>query len=227
MKITGLIFATFAVITIFAVAVSAQIWDNPSGKVNFGHTHDWTTLANFPAVCPAGQFVSGVDATLTCGTPAAGADNDWLFAGNNIYRTSDTVAIGSFPGGAALLSALYVKNIAGDNAAQRIEHTGTNVMGLFINPIQGGNGPSLWANGRGRFDALVVGSVAGDNIAFNPGSGNLIVANYMQLALTNGTPPAADCDGVSEMGRMKVDDSGGGFLFVCTSTASGIGWVAK
>lgn len=156
-----------------------------------------------------------------------GADNDWLFAGNNIYRTSDTVAIGSFPGGAALLSALYVKNIAGDNAAQRIEHSGTNVMGLFINPISGGDGPSLWANGRGRFDALVVGSVAGDNVAFNPGSGNLIVAKYLQLAVTSVPPPPADCLLVSHLGRMIVDDSGGGVLWVCTKVGQQIQWVAK
>ena len=215
------------IITVFVVVVSAQVWVQPAGKVAFDHTHQWPTLLDFPGACPAGQFVSGVDSVLTCAIPSGGADNDWLFSGNNIYRTSDTVSIGSFPSGAALLSALYVKNIAGDNAAQRIEHTGTNVIGLFINPISGGNGPSLWANGRGRFDALVVGSVAGDNVAFNPGSGNLIVANYMQLALTSGTPPTTDCDENSEMGRMKVDDSGGGFLYVCTITTSGIGWVAK
>ena len=228
-KILGLIFMSLMIITIFAVAVavSAQVWVNPAGKVNFGHSHNWTTLLNFPIDCPAGQFVSGVDAVLTCATPITGADNDWLFSANNIYRTSGTVAIGSFPGTVQSLSKLYVRNGPGNNAAQRIEHSGTNVMGLFINPISGGNGPSLWANGRGRFDALVVGSVAGDNVAFNPGSGNLIVANYTQLALTNSTPPSTDCDSASELGRMKVENSGGGFLYVCTITTSGIGWVAK
>lgn len=57
--------------------------------------------------------------------------------------------------------------------------------------------------------------------------GDVRATEYVQLALTFGPPPAADCDEPSEMGRMKVDDSGGGFLYVCTATPPGIGWVAK
>jgi len=219
-----IIFVALMVITIFVVVVSAQVWVQPAGKVAFNHTHEWLTLLDFPAACSAGQFVSGVGSVLTCAIPTIGTDNDWTISGNNMFSAvSGNVGIG----GTNTLSKLYVRSILGfPNGAIRVEHSGLNAIGVFINPI-GSTGPSLWANGRGRFDALVVGSVAGDNVAFNPGSGNLIVANYTQLALTSGVPPSADCDEASEMGRMKVDYSGGGFLYVCTQTALGIGWVAK
>jgi hypothetical protein len=47
----------------------------------------------------------------------------------------------------------------------------------------------------------------------------LQVNGYIQLALTSGAPPAADCDEAAEYGRMKVD-ANSNKLFVCTST----GW---
>ncbi len=50
----------------------------------------------------------------------------------------------------------------------------------------------------------------------------LQVNGYIQLAVTSGAPPAADCDQVSERGRMTVD-SANGLLYVCVNS----GWVAK
>jgi hypothetical protein len=47
----------------------------------------------------------------------------------------------------------------------------------------------------------------------------LQVNGYIQLALTTGAPPGADCDEATEYGRMKVD-ANSNKLFVCTST----GW---
>lgn len=232
-KIIGLL--VLSVIAVVAVIVSAQvftgqpilnvtgapIWQNPQGKQLFNHTH---TI----------DHVHEINAT--------GADNDWSFAGNNIYRLSDTVSIGAFPSGAVLLSALYVKNIAGafPNTAQRIETTG-NAMGLWINPLSGATGPALWANGRGRFEALSIGNIAGNDVNFNPGIGNLIVENnvgigtttpqsslqisngYLQLDLTTGTPPAGDCDQTSELGRMIVDPTATK-LYVCVEKTIGIAW---
>ena len=48
---------------------------------------------------------------------------------------------------------------------------------------------------------------------------SLQVNGYIQLALTSGAPPAADCDNATKYGRMKVDATGNK-LYVCTST----GW---
>ena len=52
--------------------------------------------------------------------------------------------------------------------------------------------------------------------------GDLRATGYIQLALTSGAPPAADCDESSERGRMKVD-SFNGLLYICGDT----GWIAK
>ena len=55
----------------------------------------------------------------------------------------------------------------------------------------------------------------------NPQSA-LQVNGYIQLALTSGIPPSADCDDASERGRMKVDNATG-LLYICVDS----GWVAK
>ncbi len=46
----------------------------------------------------------------------------------------------------------------------------------------------------------------------------LQVNGYIQLAL--GAPPVADCDASTERGRMKVDDTGDGTLYICVAN----GW---
>ena len=50
----------------------------------------------------------------------------------------------------------------------------------------------------------------------------LQVNGYTQLALTSGSPPAVDCNEVTERGRMKVDDTAG-LLYICVAS----GWVSK
>ncbi len=63
----------------------------------------------------------------------------------------------------------------------------------------------------------------------NPGTEILRIAasgvqvkEYLQLALTSGAPPTADCDEASERGRMKVY-SIAGLLYICVDT----GWISK
>lgn len=52
----------------------------------------------------------------------------------------------------------------------------------------------------------------------------LQVDGYTQLALTDGTPPATDCDDPLEHGRMKIDATEGSeSLYICVVS----GWVAK
>lgn len=321
-----IVFVALMVITIFIVAVSAQVWDNPNGKVNFGHTHEWSTLLDFPAACSVGQFVSGVNSVLTCATPLIGTDNDWTILGINIFSavlgnvgigtnnplaklhinedvstTNKEVALITFSNDApsigvrgirvvstplnvkgtqigveaqtsktggpdaqrgsaqALLSHvsgfflrgtfLGVQGISKPNVLDNFDNTATShgLGGLFIakpdNTLTLDNTGTYWVGGAygevaGTIDntpasGAVAGIIGIDNSVGSAKSyagyfqGDIRTTGYTQLALTSGTPPAVDCDEVLEMGRMKVDDSGGGFLYVCTQTASGIGWVAK
>jgi hypothetical protein len=50
----------------------------------------------------------------------------------------------------------------------------------------------------------------------------LHVNGYIQLSITSGAPPSADCDEVSDRGRMKVD-SAAGVLWICVNS----GWISK
>jgi hypothetical protein len=48
--------------------------------------------------------------------------------------------------------------------------------------------------------------------------GDLIAGGYTQLDVITGAPPVADCDEISEYGRMKVDaDAGVSLLYICTA----------
>ena len=141
------------------------------------------------------------------------------------------------------------QELARPNVLDNFDNTATSqgLGGLFIakpdTTLTLNNIGTYWVGGTygevaGTIDntpssGAVAGVIGVDNAAGSAKSyagyfqGDVKVTEYMQLALTSGTPPSSDCDSVSEMGRMKVDDSGGGFLYVCTQTTSGIGWVAK
>jgi hypothetical protein len=71
-------------------------------------------------------------------------------------------------------------------------------------------------NGSERMRINSAGNVG---IGTSAPQSSLQVNGYVQLALTAGAPPAADCDNAAEHGRMKVDATGNK-LYVCTST----GW---
>lgn len=61
-----------------------------------------------------------------------------------------------------------------------------------------------------------------DNVGFGtstPNSKLQIIDGYIQLDASSGVPPIKDCDGINEIGRMKVDDSNDN-LYVCTAS----GW---
>ncbi len=72
-------------------------------------------------------------------------------------------------------------------------------------------------------NALVIQSSTGNvGIGTDQPNSTLHVNGYIQLALTDGMPPAGDCDEAAESGRMIID-SGAGLLYLCADT----GWIAK
>jgi hypothetical protein len=88
------------------------------------------------------------------------------------------------------------------------------------------------APGNGIFDDRTAYSVGSqtigkpkvdDNIKFSVKlNGDVFTLGYVQLGLTSGAPPAADCDSADERGRMKVD-SAVGRLYICVDS----GWISK
>jgi hypothetical protein len=86
------------------------------------------------------------------------------------------------------------------------------------------------ADGSGKPDIFFRAGTGPDLIRIKGASGNvgigtatpqstLQVNGYIQLSTVTGAPPAADCDAVAELGRMKVDPVGFN-LYICTSA----GW---
>ena len=116
--------------------------------------------------------------------------------------------------------------IAKPEGTLTLDNTGTYWVGGAYGEVAGtiDHTPTLGA---------VAGIIGVDNAVGSAKSyagyfqGDVKLTEYIQLGLTSGVPPTVDCDQVSELGRMKVDDSGAGFLYVCTKTVAGIGWVAK
>jgi hypothetical protein len=116
--------------------------------------------------------------------------------------------------------------------------TGNNVIGryAFVNQIGGRYNSSMFGFRDGADNSVGIGfqTYSGGNFlpqvmtikaSGNVGIGtatpqsSLQVNGYVQLALTTGAPPSADCDEAPEQGRMKVDATGNK-LYICTST----GW---
>lgn len=122
----------------------------------------------------------------------------------------------------------FVGSLAG-----QANETGSNntVIGASAN-VGANNLVNATAIGAGatvsQSNSLVLGnngSIVDGAPATNVGIGTstpqsaLQVNGYVQLALTSGPPPAADCDQTSKAGRMKVD-AVNSKLYVCTNT----GW---
>jgi len=79
------------------------------------------------------------------------------------------------------------------------------------------DGPGLPMNTN-----MVIKNTGDVGIGTTTPQSSLQISGYIQLDLTSGAPPAADCDELSERGRMKVDNAAGS-IFVCVDS----GWIAK
>ncbi|MBI4181484.1 MAG: hypothetical protein HY520_00755 [Candidatus Aenigmarchaeota archaeon] len=75
----------------------------------------------------------------------------------------------------------------------------------------------------GTNDFLVIDTSGNVGIGTTTPQSALEVEGYIQLDLTAGAPPAADCDSAGEEGRM-VFDPDADFLYICSGAS---GWVAK
>jgi hypothetical protein len=84
------------------------------------------------------------------------------------------------------------------------------------------NSPNTNNESNPEFEATIYGN--NGNIGFGISTPNsaLQVSGYIQLDTSSGTPPLVDCDGIDEIGRMKVDNTTTD-LYICTI----LGWVAK
>ncbi len=109
--------------------------------------------------------------------------------------------------------------IAGSNGVAGIDLGDThNQNQSFIRYNNGALGEKL-RFGIDNIERLTILSNGNVGVGAENPQSTLQVNGYVQLALTSGAPPAADCDNAAEYGRMKVD-AVGVKIYVCTSA----GW---
>ncbi|MBL6991175.1 MAG: hypothetical protein ISR65_15430 [Bacteriovoracaceae bacterium] len=99
--------------------------------------------------------------------------------------------------------------------------TGTNDEGATITFDDTNKYLGLSINGDSS-NSFVVANGGNIGIGTTVPQSNLQVSGYIQLDLTSGAPPAADCDEASERGRMQVDNVNS-VLYICVNS----GWIAK
>ena len=106
------------------------------------------------------------------------------------------------------------KTSSGNGALIALEQGSSFNDGSLVFRIR--NGPSS------SHEALRLQANGNVGIGTTTPQSSLQVNGYVQLGLTTGAPPAADCDAVAELGRMKVDTAAS-LLYICMDS----GWVSK
>ena len=138
-----------------------------------------------------------------------------------IKRGSGNVGIGTTdPGSWAAAGSFPVMEVNGLLAVSGND----NGSDLSTISSEGGGLPLRLKARGGDFPDLVVAPTGNVGVGTSDPQSRLHVSGYTQLDLTDGAPPAADCDDGSEHGRMKVDATAGvSLLYICTAD----GWVGK
>jgi len=100
--------------------------------------HPWSQIDGFPGPCGAGQYVSGIGATLSCGTPAGGS-GQWTVSGSNIYYNTGNVAIGTTPTAVKLQIDSTDQAVHGDSSSafSTIQADNTSVSSALGNGVYG------------------------------------------------------------------------------------------
>lgn len=103
----------------------------------------------------------------------------------------------------------------------RITNSSATGAGIALLVEHYGTGPAMIVKNK-TANLMSVNSNGYVGIGTNTPKSHLQVNGYIQLALTSGAPPAADCNESTERGRMKVDNAAG-VLYICMDP----GWVSK
>ena len=155
-------------------------------------------------------------------------DSHWSVCGGSIC-TEGGVGIGTnIPGKKlkVLGDAMFVNHLdVNDDTYFFIEdqQTGVKSVGAYSSTTW----KALWIDGSD----ILLNYQSGGNVGIgteNPNS-SLQVVGYVQLDLTDGSPPPGDCAGTDDYGRMKVDsDTHLIWICVCVDSANNTpGWISK
>lgn len=180
------------------------------GAGNTAGNNDATVTTNFFATVGGGV---GNKASAGGSTVGGGAVNTANGPSSTVGGGTVNVAAGessTVPGGENNIAAGKWSFAAGINA--KAAHAGT-----FVWSDSTGENSSAFSSTAS--DQFLISAGGGVGINTNSPQSALQVNGYIQLALTSGVPPPADCDAAPEYGRMKVD-AVNKKLWVCTNA----GW---
>ncbi len=111
--------------------LTANAFTQAKASTTFVDRADWTTIDDYPTACGAGQYISALGDTSTCGTPAAGSGGGLNIAGN------DLAVIGSIPyfHTTATTTALATSTIMINSDSSVSIGTGTEIMTIVNNNV--------------------------------------------------------------------------------------------
>jgi len=137
---------------------------SPLATSTFVARADWTTIDSYPAACGAGDYVTAIGDTLTCGTPA----------GSGTVNSSATGTVAYYPGTAASVygtTTLFIKEdgnvgIGTTTPATKLSVVGTVRVNLPDNTAQAfgigeGVAPYICIDTTNDAEAIKFGCVAG------------------------------------------------------------------
>jgi hypothetical protein len=173
----------------------------------------------------ANSVVSEISGTVGIGTDAPNTRYKLDVRGHIVLGTTRPISlIADFPGNGEILPGGFFGSLGLNNftfaPSTDYGNAGAQVKFTYFNGARWLSAME-YANVSGGGVSTLTLMKNGGNVGVgtvNPQS-TLQVNGYVQLALTPGAPPAADCDAEVEYGRMKVD-AVGVKLYVCTSA----GW---
>ena len=96
-----------------------------------------------------------------------------------------------------------------------------NQLGFLIGNLR--NAPLRFGVGPGPTERMRIDVAGNVGVGTTSPQSKLQVDGYIQLDTVTSTPPVADCDEVSEEGRMKFDPNSD-ILYICSGVS---GWVSK
>ncbi|MCK5233687.1 MAG: hypothetical protein KAJ91_02610, partial [Candidatus Aenigmarchaeota archaeon] len=150
-------------------ALSSKYLSTSSFGTNF---LGWTNLTDYPAACPAGEFITILGDTVTCAEPSVAGIGGWTDDGTIVRLTTptDNVGIGTLNPQAKL-------HIAGGSLlVNNSISTGSPNLGIFRNDASGGNTLFLGVGATGTVlgaNRVGLGDATSYRIVWDTANGNV------------------------------------------------------
>ncbi|MCK4555123.1 MAG: hypothetical protein KAT83_00810, partial [Candidatus Aenigmarchaeota archaeon] len=132
----------------------------------------WKNLTDYPAACPADQFITTLSDTITCGTPSVAAAGGWTDDGAIVRQTTSTDNVGV----GTLIPQAKLHIAGGSLLVNNSISTGSPNLGIFRNDASGGNTLFLGVGATGTVlgaNRIGLGDTTGYRLVWDTTNGNV------------------------------------------------------